>query len=91
MNLPAHDRREVGERVRLRTSQRSGRLVRFGEEPIQFRLDTLNQLDSVFTAPLNWRFRSGERLEFNVVPTGERLDAPFEVADGVTIAPGTHN
>ena len=45
----------------------------------------------VFTAPLNWRFRSGERLEFNVVPTGERLDAPFEVADGVTIAPGTYN
>ena len=43
----------------------------------------------VFIAPVNWRFRSGDRFEFNVNPTGERLVAPFEVADGVVIAPGS--
>jgi len=45
----------------------------------------------VFFAPVNWRLRSGDRVAFNVNPTGERLDEPFEVADGVTIAPGTYN
>lgn len=45
----------------------------------------------VFMAPINWRFRSGDRVEFNVNPTGERLTAPFEVADGVVIAPGDYN
>ena len=43
----------------------------------------------VFVAPVNWRFRSGDRFEFNVNPTGERLDAPFEVS-GVTIPPGSY-
>ena len=37
----------------------------------------------VFIAPVNWRFRSGDRVEFNVNPTGERLVEPFEVARGV--------
>jgi hypothetical protein len=45
----------------------------------------------VFCAPVNWRFRSGDRVEFNVNPTGERLTAPFEVADGVAIAPGAYH
>jgi hypothetical protein len=40
-------------------------------------------------APLNWRFRSGDRVEFNVNPTGERLDAPFEIST-VTIPPGSY-
>ena len=44
----------------------------------------------VFTAPVNWRFRSGDRVELNVNPTGERLVAPFDVAPGVTIPPGTY-
>jgi hypothetical protein len=44
----------------------------------------------VFTAPVNWRFRSGDRVEFNVNPTGERLAKPFEVADGVVIGPGSY-
>jgi hypothetical protein len=44
----------------------------------------------VFMAPINWRFRSGDRVEFNVNPTGERLVEPFEVADGVTIEPGSY-
>ena len=43
----------------------------------------------VFIAPVNWRFRSGDRIEFNVNPTGERLDAPFTVS-GVTIDPGSY-
>ena len=44
----------------------------------------------VFMAPINWRFRSGDRLEFNVNPTGERLVEPSEIA-GVTIAPGAYH
>jgi len=44
----------------------------------------------VFCAPVNWRFRSGDRIEGNVNPTGERLAEPFEVADGVTIPPGSY-
>src|ERR1043166_4542913 len=39
----------------------------------------------VFLAPVNWRFESGDRIEANVIPQGERLDAPFEVAGGVVI------
>ena len=45
----------------------------------------------VFTAPINWRFRSGDRVELNINPTGERLVGPFEVADGVAIAPGSYH
>ncbi|USD23818.1 carbohydrate binding family 9 domain-containing protein [Flagellimonas marinaquae] len=44
----------------------------------------------VFTAPLNWRFESGERFEFNVVPTGEFLTAPFEITNDVTIPTGSY-
>ncbi len=44
-----------------------------------------------FMAPINCRLESGDRFEFNVVPTGERLSAPFVVADGVTIQPGAHH
>ena len=43
----------------------------------------------VFMAPINWRFKSGDRFEFNVNPTGERLVEPFEIG-GVTIQPGTY-
>jgi hypothetical protein len=44
----------------------------------------------VFFAPLNWRFRSGDRVEFNANPTGERLIQPFEVATAVMIPPGSY-
>ncbi|MEM9328139.1 MAG: DUF5916 domain-containing protein [Bacteroidota bacterium] len=44
----------------------------------------------VFTAPLNWRFESGERFEFNWVPEGERLIEPFEIAEGVIIPEGEY-
>ena len=45
----------------------------------------------VFTAPVNWRFRSGDRVEVNVNPTGERLVTPFDVARGVSIPPGSYH
>lgn len=45
----------------------------------------------VFVAPLNWQLESGERVEFNVAPEGERLVEPFAIADGVTIPPGEYH
>ena len=45
----------------------------------------------VFFAPINWRFRSGDRFEVNANPTGERLVEPFEVAEGVVIPPGSYH
>ncbi len=56
-------------------------------------LDLDNQWESyrVFTAPVNVTFESGERFEFNVAPEGERLTAPFEVADSVLIQPGSYH
>ena len=44
----------------------------------------------VFFAPVNWRFRSGDRFEVNFNPTGERLVAPFEISDGIVIPPGRY-
>jgi signal transduction histidine kinase len=41
--------------------------------------------------PFNWRFASGERVEINVVPTGERLVTSFDVADNVRIPPGAYH
>jgi hypothetical protein len=45
----------------------------------------------VFLAPINWRLESGDRYEVNVVPTGERLVTPFEIATGVIIPPGSYH
>ena len=45
----------------------------------------------IFTAPVNWRLESGDRFEFNFVPTGERLTAPFEIADGGVLQPGDYH
>ena len=45
----------------------------------------------VFMAPVNWRFRSGDRFELNANPTGERLVEPFEIADGIVISPGLYH
>jgi hypothetical protein len=44
----------------------------------------------LFTAPINWRFESGDRLEFNIVPEGEQLDAAFPLHD-VVIPPGNYH
>jgi hypothetical protein len=45
----------------------------------------------IFTAPINWRLESGDRVEVNVVPVGERLLTPFEIADGVVVGPGSYD
>ncbi len=44
----------------------------------------------VFIAPVNWRFRSGDRFEVNANPTGEYLAEPA-VIGGVPIAPGSYH
>lgn len=44
----------------------------------------------VFTAPVNWGLESGDRIEFNVVRQGERLDQAFDISNGVTILPGAY-
>ena len=44
-----------------------------------------------FLAPVNWRLESGDRMEINANPTGERLSAPFEIADGVVIPAGSYH
>ena len=43
----------------------------------------------VFTAPINWRLESGDRVEFNVVPEGEYLTSSFDL-EGVRIPPGAY-
>ncbi len=45
----------------------------------------------IFTAPVNMRLESGDRFELNVVPAGERLPAPFQIARGVTIPAGSYH
>jgi hypothetical protein len=42
-------------------------------------------------APVNVRLESGDRFEFDWNPHQETLQAPFEVAPGVVIPPGTYN
>jgi len=44
----------------------------------------------VFTAPFNLRTESGEHLEWNYIPTFERLEAPFEIQPGLVIPPGSY-
>ena len=55
--------------------------------------DLDNQWESyrIFTAPLNWRFESGDRVELNWVPEGERLSESFEISDGVVIPAGDYH
>lgn len=43
------------------------------------------QTYDIFTAPINWRLESGDRVEFNVRPQGENILEPFEISDGVII------
>jgi len=45
----------------------------------------------IFTAPINWRLESGDRVEFNIVPYMERLPESFEIAPDVNIAAGKYN
>jgi hypothetical protein len=76
-------------------SPRPGRLgIRqmFEEHQLTVATDLHGRWESYrfFWAPVNWRFESGDRIEANLVPQGERLVAPFEVAEGVSITPGTY-
>ena len=45
----------------------------------------------VFTAPINWRLESGDRVEANYMPRGERLIEPFEISDGIEIPEGSYH
>jgi hypothetical protein len=55
--------------------------------------DLDNQWESyrIFTAPVTWRLGSWDRFELNVVPVGERLVVPFEIASNVTIPTGAYH
>ena len=55
--------------------------------------DITGRLESyrIFTAPVNVRLESGDRIEINVQPQGERLPEPFEIADGVVIPVGSYD
>ncbi len=54
-------------------------------------LDGNWQSYSVFTAPINWRLESGDRIEFNIRPAGENILIPFEIAENVTIPEGEYH
>jgi hypothetical protein len=43
-----------------------------------------------FLAPFNVRTESGEHLEWNIIPTFEHLDAPFEIYPGVIVPTGSY-
>ena len=45
----------------------------------------------VFTAPINWRLESGDRVEINASFEGEQLFESFAIADGVEIQPGAYH
>jgi len=44
-----------------------------------------------FTAPVHFTLESGDRFEFNIVPTGEFLKESFEISDGVSIPEGGYH
>jgi hypothetical protein len=75
--------------------RREGTFIRqmFHEFFLDYYTNLKNERESyrVFMAPVNWRLESGDRIEANFVPTGERLFAPFEIADGVVIPAGTYD
>ncbi|NNK76748.1 MAG: carbohydrate binding family 9 domain-containing protein [Maribacter sp.] len=46
---------------------------------------------NVFTAPINWRLESGDRIEANIRPAGENILEPFQIAENVTIPEGEYH
>jgi hypothetical protein len=54
-------------------------------------LDNKWQSYRLFTAPINWRLESGDRVEFNVNPTGENILIPFDIAEDVSIPQGSYH
>src|SRR5215813_6716715 len=65
----------------------------FFENQYQRYTDTQGIVESweYFMAPINLRFESGDRFELNWNPQGETLLAPFEIAPGVVIPPGSYD
>lgn len=57
-----------------------------------YRRNDLKQTESwrLFTAPINWDFNSGDRMEANWAPQFERLFLPFEIAPGIVLPPGDY-
>lgn len=55
--------------------------------------DLDNQWESyrIFTAPVHFALESGDRFEFNILPAGEFLKGPFNIADGVIIPEGAYH
>ena len=83
VHQPRPKRRILGMRVRQMVNESLNTLVTdLGGRWESYRL---------FAAPVNWRLESGDRFEININPTGERLTAPFEIADGVVIPPGSYH
>ncbi|HEX9564911.1 MAG TPA: carbohydrate binding family 9 domain-containing protein [Gemmatimonadaceae bacterium] len=82
-NTPRPQRPILGLRVRQMTNQ--------WFNTVATDLDGRWESYRVFLAPINWRLENGDRYEVNVVPTGERLVAPFEIAEGVLIPPGSYH
>ena len=83
VHQPRPKRRVLGLRVRQMVNESLNTLV----------TDLAGKWESyrLFFAPVNWRLESGDRFEINANPTGERLTAPFEIADGVVIPPGSYH
>lgn len=83
VNQPRPKRPVFGLRVRQMINESLNTLVTG--------LDGKWQSYRIFLAPVNWRLESGDRMEINWVPVGERLAAPFEIADGVIIPAGEYH
>lgn len=92
--VPRHSVHLINGQINNRTRIRSGPFQQLVHEFQPFiATDLTGKWESyrIFMAPVNWRFRSGDRFEFNVNPTGERLVEPFEVAPGVVIPVGPYH
>lgn len=65
----------------------------FFESSYSLVTDLSNKWESyrVFTAPVHFRLESNDRFEFNLVPVGEQLTEPFEIADGVILQSGAYH
>ncbi len=54
-------------------------------------LQGMNESWRYFMAPINVQLESGDRFEFNWAPEYEFLSEPFEIAEGISIRPGSYN
>ena len=77
---------------RYRPSWRWVRVMYFEFRPT-VALDLEGEWESyrVQIAPVNWQLESGDRVELNVVPEGERLVEPFAIAEGIVIPAGSYS